>query len=412
MKLLDRVFRRLGPLGPLVAFFIIALFFLGFARLGLVGWLWGRVESVDGLWRVLGYGIRMDVLLLSMFMAVPTLGSLLLPDGKKVGRIWKVSLTLWLTATAVFLVFMEVSTPSFISQYDSRPNRLFIEYLNHPREVFSTLWAAYKANLFIAAILVAFTCWGMWTLNLRMVNGAGRWGLKARILILPLALGLLFIGARSSFDHRPANPSTAAFSSDHLVNELGLSSGYSVAYAVYSLKHEADAGRVYGKMAKDEVVQRVKKAMTVPDSSFNNPEIPTLHTQIPARKQEQRLNVVIILEESLGAGYVKSLGGLPLTPELEKLSSQGLWFENLYSTGTRSVRGIEAVVTGFTPTPARSVVKLGLAQQNFFSFAQLLQRQGYKTEFFYGGDSQFDNMRGFFLGNGFARFPWLLGRLR
>ena len=58
-------------------------------------------------------------------------------------------------------------------------------------------------------------------------------------------------------------------------------------------------------------------------------------------------NVVFFLQESLGAEYVGSLGGLPLTPEFDKLSKEGLLFTNLYCTGTRSVRGIEAVVTGF-----------------------------------------------------------------
>ena len=74
---------------------------------------------------------------------------------------------------------------------------------------------------------------------------------------------------------------------------------------------------------------------------------------------------------------------------------------NLYATGTRTVRGIEATVCGFLPTPGSSVVKLGLSQQNFFTLANLLQGRGYATEFIYGGDSQFDNMRSFFLGNGF-----------
>jgi phosphoglycerol transferase MdoB-like AlkP superfamily enzyme len=112
---------------------------------------------------------------------------------------------------------------------------------------------------------------------------------------------------------------------------------------------------------------------------------------------------VIILEESLGAEYVGCLGGLPLTPRLDRLSKEGLLFTNLYATGTRTVRGIEATVCGFLPTPGSSVVKLGLSQQRFFTLADLLQQRGYATEFIYGGDSQFDNMRSFFLGNGFQK---------
>jgi phosphoglycerol transferase MdoB-like AlkP superfamily enzyme len=100
---------------------------------------------------------------------------------------------------------------------------------------------------------------------------------------------------------------------------------------------------------------------------------------------------------------VESLGGLPVTPELEKLKGEGWWFEQLYATGTRSVRGIEAVVAGYAPTPARSVVKLSLAQQNFYTLAAGLGQQGYHTEFVYGGEAHFDNMRSFFTGNGFQK---------
>ncbi len=110
---------------------------------------------------------------------------------------------------------------------------------------------------------------------------------------------------------------------------------------------ESELVHNYGKMPDDEVIHRIRKGMGLPESAFTNPDIPTLHLQVPRHKRKRPLNLVIILEESLGAEYVQSLGGLPLTPELERLSQKGLWFSQLYATGTRSVRGIEAVVTGF-----------------------------------------------------------------
>lgn len=92
-----------------------------------------------------------------------------------------------------------------------------------------------------------------------------------------------------------------------------------------------------------------------------------------------------------------------LTPEIDKLNQEGWAFERLYATGTRSVRGIEAVIIGFTPTPSRAVVKLDKSQKDFFTIASLLKRQGYETQFIYGGESHFDNMKSFFLGNGFSQ---------
>jgi phosphoglycerol transferase MdoB-like AlkP superfamily enzyme len=397
-----RLFAKyLGPLLPIFSFFLISLLFLGLVRLGFIAWKWDRVTAVDGLWPVLGYGVRMDIILLSFAVALPTFISLLLPSGNKVRHIWHLILSAWLTGYTALIVFMEVSTPSFIDQYNIRPNRLFFEYLNHPQEVFSTLWAAYKAPLMMAVGLIALTIWGVWKLSRKLTRAYQPWGLVKRLVVMPLILLLLFAGIRSSFSHRPANMSTAAFCNDPLVNQLGVSSTYSLCYSIYEMHYESDSVRFYGKMDTDEVIRRIQNATGLPKTVFNNPEIPTLHRQIPLKKREHPLNLVIILEESLGAKYVQSLGGLPLTPELEKLSRKGLWFSQLYATGTRSARGIEAIVTGFPPTPSRSIVKLGLSQQNFFTIARLLKKQGYITEFIYGGDSQFDNMRGFLLGNGF-----------
>jgi phosphoglycerol transferase MdoB-like AlkP superfamily enzyme len=205
---------------------------------------------------------------------------------------------------------------------------------------------------------------------------------------------LAAFGIRSTIGHRPANPALFAITQDSMVNSLILNSGYSVIYAVYSLQHESKSSQIYGKMDRADIFKL---------TGAKEAEIPTLRTLSPIAKRDQPLNLVIILQESLGATFVESLGGVPVTPNLEKLKEQGIWFEQLYATGTRSVRGIEAVVTGFQPTPADSTVKLSLSQKNFFTLASLLAKQGYSTEFIYGGETHFDNMQGFFMGNGFQQ---------
>src|SRR5690606_21594174 len=122
-----------------------------------------------------------------------------------------------------------------------------------------------------------------------------------------------------------------------------------------------------------------------------------------AQPSWQPKSLVIILEESLGAQFIGHLGGLPLSPNLDRLSTDAWTFTRMYATGTRSVRGIEAVVAGFPPSPAQAVVKQPEAQQDFYTLAETLAARGYDTTFYYGGESHFDNMRGFFFGNGFGR---------
>ena len=90
-----------------------------------------------------------------------------------------------------------------------------------------------------------------------------------------------------------------------------------------------------------------------------------------------------------------------MTPNLDQLSDEGIWLENLYATGTRSARGLEAIVAGFPPTTSQSVLKLSRAQKDFFTIGAFLRQRGYDTSFIYGGEAQFDNMRRFFASNGF-----------
>ena len=92
-----------------------------------------------------------------------------------------------------------------------------------------------------------------------------------------------------------------------------------------------------------------------------------------------------------------------LTPELDRLAEEGIFFERLYATGMRSVRGIEAILTCITPRPQFSVVKTSDTQQDFFTLASLLESHGYENSFIYGGESHFDHMREFFLANGFQK---------
>jgi len=307
-----------------------------------------------------------------------------------------------LLALLAFFICLEACTPGFIVEYDSRPDRLVFEYLAHPTEIVSMLLGAYKLQLVVVSVVSILASLAAWKAFGRVLAAPLPTGVRRRGILAVVAFPLLFLGARSSLGHRPAHPGTVAFSSDHLVNDLCISSGYSVLHAFYRLKDEADASEVYGKLSStDEILAVVRECMvTVAPEDFCNPAIPTLHHQRASVSRERPLNLVIILEESLGARYVGALGGDPVTSFLDSLRDTGWWFDAMYATGTRSARGIEAVMSGFLPTPARAVLKLGKSQSGFFTLASYLGNQGFHTQFIYGGRSDFDNMKSFFSGNG------------
>ncbi len=392
--------KRLGPLYPIFMASIAMLAIFALSRLALALWQAERIDSTYAWSAMFTRGVRIDIASVCFLFILPAFLSALLVGEHKVGQIWRWVLRLWITAGLWFAVYMEAATPAFIAEYDLRPNRLFVEYLVYPKEVFSMLWSGYKLELLLAVVVTVATiivAW-RWSRGLTQNLYAPKWYWRPLIAICVLAIGIL--GARSTLGHRPLNPAMVAFSSDPLVNDLTLNSSYAVIFAAKQMGSEANAFEFYPKMPEQEIVRQIRASMNVDAADFINSQQPTLAKRF-ASYQGAEKNIVILLLESHGARYVKSLGGIDVSPNIDNLFNEGWAFTRMYASGTRSVRGLEAVTTGFSPTPARSVVKLGKSQTQFFTIADLLAQHGYHTQFIYGGESHFDNMKRFFLGNGF-----------
>lgn len=386
-------------LKTVLIFTLLDLVLLSASRLLLMLWQQQRITSADDIFTILLGGLRIDL---------QTLGYLILPAWlllfaatllRMTAKI-RLPLKIYLIAISVLLLFFELITPTFILEYDLRPNRLFLDYLIYPQEVSSMLFSGYKTEIVITLAVLMLGGYGLHRLFKRVWQSRSARAWWFTLSLQMVLVCLLALGARGTLDHRPLNPALVAFSTDHLLNDLTLNSAYSVAWAGYQEKNEISSEALYGALDTDTVIRTIQHTLQNPDANYNNPNAPTqiMHTSsFPQRKK----NVVILLQESLGARYVGKLGGLPLTPNLDRIMDEGWNFTHMYSTGTRSVRGIEAVVAGFPPTPAPSVVKLSKSQQNFFTMASFLGARGYHTQFIYGGEAHFDNMKNFFLGNGF-----------
>lgn len=405
MKQLNRfLIRAYNPLSPFLFFILVAMGTLSLCRLGLSLWQGERIQSASDWITLLGFGARMDSVTIAMFIGIPAVITLLISGIPYINKAWDLLCKLWLMGVLSFFIFMEASTPAFILEYSLRPNRLFVEYLIYPKEVFSMLWTGHKLTLFLSTFVSGvsvYVCYRLFIHRSTLSNNNPKWFERPFLAVFILLLAVAV--ARSSLQHRPINPSFTAFTNDPLVNSLTLNSAYSVLYAVKGMKNEISSFDVYPKMPKAEIVTTIRKSMGVTETDFVSDEYPTLHKQTATQRYDKPKNLVIILEESLGAQFVKSLGGLDLAPYYDTLAKEGWAFDRLYATGTRSVRGIEAVVTGFVPTPARSVVKLPKSQSQFFTLAKLLGQKDYDTSFIYGGGAHFDNMSSFFIGNGFKQ---------
>ena len=118
----------------------------------------------------------------------------------------------------------------------------------------------------------------------------------------------------------------------------------------------------------------------------------------------KRPNILIILMEGFGGAFVEPLGGLPdVTPHFNRLSKEGVFFTNCYANSFRTDRGTVCTFSGYLGLPTASVMKIPAKSRTLPSIAEELVKAGYKTDFLYGGDINFTNMKSYLLSTGYQR---------
>ncbi len=378
--------------------YMILIFFIG--RLGLFIIYFDKFKDSDvNYWLTFVYGLRMDTIMASMLLIIPALLLTLSPTVLK--KAINTVLKYYFVIVLSIIIYIENATFPFIAQYDVRPNYLFVEYLEYPKEVFAMIIADYKLALTIAFSMIGlFAYYFLKNHKDSFLPSFEISYLKRLALLIPISL-LIFIGIRSSFAHRPANNSDAMYSSNRMVNEMTKNSLYSIYYAIYINKRHGSKKLIsqYGKMKIPEALKRVKSRLGIESDSEESPFSRLEKTNF---KTQNSKNLVIFIQESLGYQFVEAVGGeAGITPHLNRLSKEGILFKDLYSNGTRSIRGLAGSVAGNFAIPGKGVLKRNKSQKDFFTISSLLEPYGYHTMFLYGGESRFDNMRGWFLGNGF-----------
>jgi len=293
-------------------------------------------------------------------------------------------------------VFLLIAEYYFFDEFRSRFNTVAVDYLLYPHEVFINIWDSYPVPAVLAGCAVLSAAWVVVAFQLFRHAWVETARLGARFLAFCVALALCAALAST------LNLKGAHFSTDRTLNEIA--DNGAIAFAAAWWTGNLDYGAYYKTMGKDEAYQRARRLLAEPGSQFTE-ENNSIRRRVAGDPARPRLNVVILMEESLGSEFWGCLGRTnTLTPEMDKLAAEeGMLFTNLYASGNRTVRGFEGVLSSFPPLPGESIVKRDRSD-NVETIARVLKRDGYNTVFFYGGRGLFDGMRSYALPNGWDRF--------
>ncbi|MFZ5622603.1 MAG: LTA synthase family protein [Pseudomonadota bacterium] len=327
------------------------------------------------------------------YFAIPLILHLtLLPERFHRSRMHRALLQLGVFATLYLLLFVAVSETIFWEEFESRFNFIAVDYLVYTTEVIGNIRESYPVTGLLTVIGAAALSIFLMVRRLIRVGGDAV-SLPRR---LRTAAALLALPIVSTF---AVDSTWAGFSANRYANELAGNGIYDF-FAAFR-QNVIDYTRFYAVEDEERVFHHLRALLAEPGTRYLSADPRDITRRVAARGPERRLNVVLITVESLSAEFLGVFGStLQATPHLDTLARDSLLFTNLYATGTRTDRGLEAITLSVPPTPGRSIVKRP-HNEDMFSLGRIFRAHGYRTEFLYGGYGYFDNMNYFFSHNGF-----------
>lgn len=353
-------------------------------------------EAGSGFLSVFGIGLLYDLGFIA-YAALPMgLYLLLCPPAlwRRRGHRW--FLQALFTVSLFAMLFTSVAEWLFWDEFGVRFNFIAVDYLVYSDEVLNNLLESYPIGtlLSILAVLAIALSFAL----RKAFNSAMNAPLPPLRGRLAGALGLSILAGLSA--QLLSQDAPRAQGGNAYQNELASNGPYQF-FAAFR-NNELDYPQFYSSLPPSVVAQQIRAELNEPNAHFIGKDPLDIRRTIDNPGTPRKPNIVLVTIESFSAKYMGSNGDeRNLTPNLDVLRKQSLYFNNFYATGTRTDRGLEAITLAIPPTPGRSIVKRVGRESGFASLGQQLNAAGYDSVFVYGGRGYFDNMNAFFSGNGY-----------
>ena len=370
--------------------FVTFLSFSIITRIALIAKAWNEINVDASLLGAFCIGILFD-LASAVFAASPwLLLGILIPKKALQNRWFLGLLTILAVIYSGILIFIGTAEWFFWDEFGARFNFIAVDYLIWTQEVWGNISESYPMAVIIPAIL-ALACLvvlGMKRAGVFHFTRSAPTAKRHRAIALVIMFIVPFLtGALVSQSLIPA------FSNQYHA-EIAKNGCWSFFAAFKQM--ELDYQRWYRKLPEEEALATVKKLLITENEAAASADSADLARTISKSGAENDWNVILVCMESMSGDFMSYVGNKNgLTPNLDRLAKESVFFENLYATGTRTVRGMEAITLGLPPTPGQAIIYRPEGTDLQTSFGPFLDR-GYDCGFFYGGDGRFDYMNRYF----------------
>ena len=363
-------------------------------RLFLAGISWPGIRSdISEIVPMLFTGLSYDFAYLAYFLGLPVIYIWVIPQKWWRHPLQRFLLTGFLTLVTCLAWFTVIAEYLFWQEFSTRFNFISVDYLIYTTEVIDNIVQSYPLWKIGGAVLAAtvLTLAGFFRIGLmnwqeKPESCGWKIPLAAAVAVL-LSFLLLGQGPRNQFVN-------------NYLRELASNGPYQF-WAAFR-NNELDYNQFYATLPESDVDAILRTELAASNAEFISKAPMDIRRRITAEGPEKKWNVILLTVESLSAEFLEYFGNdRGLTPNLDALIRESLFFENFYSMGTRSVRGLEAMTLSIPATPGRAIVKRMGREKDHWALGRVLAEKGYRAYFVYGGRGFFENMNAFFDGNGY-----------
>lgn len=262
-------------------------------------------------------------------------------------------------------------------------------YIDSPKEALASVSVGFILLRVLAILLlIALNSWALLKITPSVLTATRkRIAGTAGMLLLG---GVLFIIIRGGVTESTSNIGQVYFSNEPFLNHSAVNPDFSL---LSSMGKSQDFASEFNFFDEEKRAALFDGLYPTTDGDSI---IQVLNTKRP--------NILIILMEGFGGAFVEPLGGLPdVTPHFNRLSKEGVFFTNCYANSFRTDRGTVCTFSGYLGLPTASVMKIPAKSRTLPAIAEGLSKAGYKTDFLYGGDINFTNMKSYLLSTGYQR---------
>ena len=350
----------------------------------------GHEFAFGDMFQVVWHGLSLDLSTALYFFIVPFLLSIV--------SIWYWAKWLTQLLRGYFLFISLVFALAFVADTSLYPFWGFkldascLQYLESPNEMAASVSAIYMIIRFLAFAVTTIVIYGGYRNNAPPQHRTATPPKYVSLILHLIAIPVIIIGIRGGLDESATNIGQVYFSQNQFLNHSAVNPVFNFLDSIDSL----DSSNISYDFMSDEACEKITSEL------FNTESIDVdtlLNTTTP--------NIIVILMESCGGQFTELSGRSDITPHLNRLANEGIYFTNCYANSWRTDRGTLCTYSGYPSFPTISVMKLPAKSRSLPCLARSLRdTKGYATHYLYGGDINFTNMRSYLIGGGFEQLTW------